>query len=131
MRKELFKRPKIFFLDTGLMHMLIFREIPDFFSGNALETAIFTEFTKIFPETPIHFWRTRDKKEIDFILDTRDGLYALEVKMNSAQLRARPLQAFQEQYQGEVYGICFEQGKHSSGVETMYPWEIYSRFKLL
>ena len=131
MRKELFKRPKIFFLDTGLMHMLIFREIPDFFSGNALETAIFTEFTKIFPEIPIHFWRTRDKKEIDFILDTRDGLYALEVKMNSAQLRARPLQAFQEQYQGEVYGICFEQGKHSSGVETMYPWEIYSRFKLL
>jgi len=32
----------------------------------------------------VHFWRTKDKKEIDFILELPDRLVALEVKRNAA-----------------------------------------------
>jgi predicted AAA+ superfamily ATPase len=128
-RKELFKRPKIFFLDTGLMHILSLRTVPEDFTGHALETAIFTEFIKNFPENPIYYWRTRNGNEIDFILEMAQEIQAFEVKRNSAQLKSSELKSFQQRYQARVSCICLEKTRILPQVNMLYPWELYTHLQ--
>ena len=125
LRKELFKRPKIFLLDTGLMHILHLNTVPDAVLGPAFETAFFSELVKNSFSHIVHFWRTKDKKEIDFILELPDRLVALEVKRNAAQLKPRVLHYFREKYPADAYGICLEIPQVSQKSMCLYPWEIY------
>ncbi len=125
LRKELFKRPKVFFIDTGLMNILSYNTIPETIMGNAFETSIFSEFIKKFPTFHVHYWRTKDKKEIDFVLDTGRALKAIEVKLNSAQLNPRPLLTFQKKYRAEINAVCLEIPREFHQVRCVYPWEIY------
>ena len=45
-RSELFKLPKIYFYDTGLMQMLWLKGLQKEIIGNVFETAIFAELAK-------------------------------------------------------------------------------------
>lgn len=81
-RKELTKMPKLFFYDNGLRNTSL-RDYrppdirPD--KGALAENLCFTELVKRAEE--IYFWRTWDKKEVDFVLREEDGsLLSIEVK---------------------------------------------------
>ena len=97
---ELRKTPKCFFLDNGLRNYLISNfNNPEFRTdrGELLENYVFTQLKKkanIF--TKINFWRTKAKREIDFIIRNEDKLYAIEVKWHMDSLRN--LKKFQELY---------------------------------
>ncbi len=125
LRKELFKRPKMFFLDSGLMHILYLNAIPETVLGPSFETAFFSELVKNTFQTQLHFWRTKDNKEIDFVLEFPDSLIALETKLNAAQLKARVLTYFQQQYHAQVYGVCLDIPKPPVKVPCIYPWQLY------
>lgn len=62
-RNELFKVPKIFFYDTGLMQMLWLKSLQREIIGSVFETAIFCELAKKYPKDSFFYWRTADKKE--------------------------------------------------------------------
>ncbi len=126
LRKELFKRQKIFFLDTGLMHILQFNSIPETILGPTFETAVFEEFIKNFEKYPLYYWRTKDKKEIDFILEYDNHLHAIEVKLNASQLKTRSLKYFQKEYQASTYGICLEK-PIDRDVPCLFPWQLYEK----
>lgn len=81
MRKELTKMPKVYFNDLGLRNFLL----SDFSRpiskrndhGAYIENIAFREFkNKEKGDACIKFWRTQDKKEIDFII----GKNAFEIK---------------------------------------------------
>lgn len=83
------KTPKVYFLDTGLCSYLTGWDTPKTLeagamSGAILETYVLTEILKSYwhnaKEAPIYFYRDKDKKEIDFILETNGKLYPIEVK---------------------------------------------------
>ena len=61
------------------MHLLWLKEFPKVILGNAFETFVFLELMKLNRE--IHFWRTTNKQEIDFIVKNKE-LYAIESKYN-------------------------------------------------
>ncbi|MEF2175719.1 MAG: ATP-binding protein, partial [Candidatus Absconditabacteria bacterium] len=46
LRNELFKTPKIFFIDTGIMNLLWMKSLPKEILGNIFETCIFSEYLK-------------------------------------------------------------------------------------
>lgn len=94
-RSELTKNPKVFMLDTGLMHLLWLKEFPRVIFGNSFETFVFLELLK--SGQTIHFWRTANKQEVDFIV-TGKKLYALETKYTFKEQYTTGLKSFAAKY---------------------------------
>jgi uncharacterized protein len=79
-RKELTKMPKIYFKDTGMRNSALnrffdFKNRED--QGQLLENYFYNRLTNIYDKDNIRFWRTTDKKEIDFIVTTsfKEGFF--------------------------------------------------------
>ncbi len=123
LRSELSKNPKIFFMDTGMMHLLWLKEFPKIIFGNSFETFVFLELMK--SHKKIHFWRTTNKQEIDFIIENK-GLYAIEVKINFQQGDRRTLRFFSERYKckSAIVGLQGEKTESSGEEKRKYIWEL-------
>jgi predicted AAA+ superfamily ATPase len=92
-KKEVIKNSKIYFSDSGVLsHMLKIREIKTLqnstYKGAIVETFVFSELKKhILNHQEIidfNYYRTLDKKEIDFIIQVQDKHLAIEVKSSSS-----------------------------------------------
>lgn len=95
MSNRIVKTPTLHFLDTGLCAYL--GRWPDAESlengplnGRFYETYVVTEILKSFynegydpeiiGEKQIYFYRDRDKKEVDLVIETSEGIYPIEIK---------------------------------------------------
>jgi len=81
-KKELSKMPKIYFIDSGLRNFALssfqnFEDRED--KGKLLENYIFSCFAKKEKED-IYFWRTKDKSEVDFIIQNNENIIPIEIK---------------------------------------------------
>ncbi|HDP55345.1 MAG TPA: DUF4143 domain-containing protein [Bacteroidetes bacterium] len=74
--------------------------------GALLENYVFTRLTEIYDSESIRFWRTTDKKEVDFIIssDLKTGL-AFEVKIGSNVKKSSGFYTFKELYSGFVTNL--------------------------
>ena len=61
-RSELFKLPKIYFYDTGLMQMLWLKGLQKEIIGNVYETGIFAELVKKYTKDVIFIGGQRTKR---------------------------------------------------------------------
>lgn len=81
---ELKKVPKVFFLDNGLRNALVNNFSPlDLRNdgGALLENHVFCQLYKNLSETQtLHFWRTTNKQEVDFVVEQGEILRPLEVR---------------------------------------------------
>jgi predicted AAA+ superfamily ATPase len=93
-RSELSKTPKVFFYDTGLMQMLWLKRLQKELLGSVFETSVFTEIVKRHGPDKVHYWRTPDKKEIDFVLSLPDAYLPVEAKLQFNRVLPVGLQAF-------------------------------------
>jgi len=82
----------LYFLDTGLCSYLTEWETPETLeagamSGPIFETYVFSEMLKSYwhrgLEPTIWYYRDKDQKEIDFLLERNQMLYPVEVKKNA------------------------------------------------
>lgn len=87
--KRLIKAPKMYFLDTGLCSYLTEWSSTQTLeagamSGAIFETYVFTEILKSWwhkGKTPlIYYYRDKDGKEIDFLIEQNQVIYPIEVK---------------------------------------------------
>ncbi|MFH1838279.1 MAG: ATP-binding protein [Candidatus Kuenenbacteria bacterium] len=122
-RSELFKTSKIFFYDSGLMQMLWLKELQKEIIGNVFETAIFAELTKKYKKDNIFFWRTKDKKEIDFILKNKNKILPIEVKLNFEQFNPKNINYFNEKYKINNYRLVSLIGRQKNKF-YIHPWMI-------
>ncbi len=84
-KKELVKAPKIYFIDNGLRNFAISRFenlLNRIDKGAVFENTVATELIKtVQAPSSIHYWRSLQKAEVDFIIRSGDGrLASLEVK---------------------------------------------------
>lgn len=98
-RKEITKMPKVYFYDTGLRNFFLnnYEKISRRTDkGQYLENVFFREFlAKMESADKIKFWRTQDKKEIDFIVENE----AYEIKFSRAdKINERKYEKFREKY---------------------------------
>ncbi len=78
-KKEIVKNPKIFFFDNGLRNSVIgnfSKERSDM--GELYENFVFTELVKEGFEP--RFWRSKDKAEVDFVIERDGEVVPIEVK---------------------------------------------------
>lgn len=123
LRTELSKTPRIFFYDTGLMQMLWLKELPKEVLGRVFETSVFAELVKKYGAQNIAYWRTTDKKEIDFILKIRKSQLPVEVKLNFAQFKPSSVNCFREKYNVRNYNLIALHGKIKDK-QHIYPWQV-------
>ncbi|MBI4825359.1 MAG: ATP-binding protein [Nitrospirae bacterium] len=122
-RSELFKLPKIFFYDTGIMQMLWLKGLQKELIGSVFETGIFAELVKKYDKDSVYYWRTKDGKEIDFILRIKKSLLPVEVKLNFEQFRPTAVNYFNEKYSLKKYKVAGLDGKRKNEFQV-YPWEL-------
>lgn len=91
--KRAVKTPKIYFLDTGLVSYLTKWKDKDVLeagnmAGNFFENFVIVEIIKSYYNSgelrpPIYFYRDKDKKEIDLIIEQNGKLYPVEIKKSA------------------------------------------------
>ncbi|OGR86175.1 MAG: hypothetical protein A2021_06045 [Elusimicrobia bacterium GWF2_52_66] len=123
LRSELFKVPKIFFYDTGLMQLLWMKSLLKEVMGNVFETSVFGELVKKHGKDSVFYWRNKDKKEIDFILKRRGLLLPLEVKLNFERFEPGAIKYFNGKYGLKDYRIVGLSGE-PRGRFSVYPWQV-------
>ncbi|MCO5945251.1 ATP-binding protein [Mucilaginibacter flavidus] len=104
LRKELTKMPKVYFSDNGLRNVLVnnFNKLSDREDkGQLLENYVHNRLRKLYDADNLHYWRTADGNEVDFIVEQgiKQGL-AYEVKYNDAQFKPNKYQKFTDGYPG-------------------------------
>jgi len=92
LKNRIIKTPKIYFIDTGLACYLTKWNTSETlengaFSGAIFETYIVSEILKSYWHNGLspamYFYRDKDKREIDIILEENGKLYPLEIKQKS------------------------------------------------
>lgn len=101
--KRAIKTPKMYFLDTGLAAYLTKWNTPDVLKSGAMagaffETFVVSEIIKSYYnrgilELPIYFYRDKDMREIDLIIEDGGILYPLEMKKHADPTK-RDISAF-------------------------------------
>jgi len=101
-RKEITKMPKVYFNDSGMINIILNR-FYDFNiredKGALFENYIYRRLSRVYDSSNIKFWRTADKKEIDFVITTsfNQGL-AYEAKVNCRDIKNSVLDKFTNNY---------------------------------
>lgn len=91
---RIIKRPKIYFMDTGLACYLTGYVSSETlqrsnYSGQVFETYIISEIVKSYtnnqrdPKKHLYFYRDNNGKEIDLLVIYEDNIYPVEIKKNS------------------------------------------------
>jgi len=116
LRGELTKMPKIFFVDAGLKNCIegIYET-----TGGSFENSFFAYINNAYKAEKINFYRTQDKKEIDFVLDGTP--YELKQTFSGGKLTA--LDFFQTHYK-QKGSVVTLQKKESERYNVCFPWEI-------
>lgn len=122
-RSELFKTPKIYFYDNGLMQMLWLKELQKEIIGSVFENGVFIELVKKYGKDSLFYWRTKDKKEIDFILKVKNEILPIEVKLNFAKFNPAAINYFNKKYKLNKYLVVGLDNKSRSNF-CVYPWEM-------
>ena len=92
--KKIIKRPKIYFMDTGLACYLAgyFNATTlekSAYSGNIFETYVISEIIKSFtnngkdPKGKLFYYRDKDKREIDLLIQYDNIIYPIEIKKSA------------------------------------------------
>jgi predicted AAA+ superfamily ATPase len=103
-RKEITKSPLYYFADLGLRNFACghFGKMLDVEAGFVFQTMVHGLLWGGFPmaDTSIHYWRTKDKAEVDFVVRRGDRVVPLEVKYRALRKPEiqRSFRSFIERY---------------------------------
>lgn len=130
-RSELFKMPKVFFYDTGIASLLWLKTFSKEIIGNMFEVSVFSEIIKGKNREEVFFWRTQDKKEVDFIIRKGRSLTPVEAKLSSQRLNLTALNYFKESYKTKR-NLCISLDINrpvGQGITCHYPWQLFDALK--
>jgi hypothetical protein len=95
--KELSKKPKIYFIDTGLRNNIL-KSYSTEIEGKIFENYVLTELLK--HGLQVKYWRTKNRAEVDFIVEEDSKLIPVEVKTR-AEKAGRGVKSFIKAYKPE------------------------------
>jgi len=120
---EISKNPKVFFYDSGLASLLWFNNFQKTLLGSVFETNVFGELVKHYGRFSIHFWRTKHKQEIDFVVETEKQLLPIEVKVSFNQFSSSAIRSFLKKYHRTEWRVVALDGERKDK-HYIFPWQI-------
>ena len=119
--KSFVKSPKVYLTDSGICsHVLNINSIQELensrYKGEIYETFVFAELLKHINYSSsimeFFYYRTQDKKEIDFIIKKGERILAIEVKSSHSVKREdfKHIIDFQQKSSKDILGIVFYSG---------------------
>jgi len=105
--KELSKKPKIYFIDTGLRNNITNMH-PTEVEGKTFENYVLTELLK--HDLQVKYWRTKSKAEVDFVIEKENTLTPIEVKLK-ADKAGRGIKSFIKTYKPPKAFVIHYNGK--------------------
>jgi len=105
-QSELVKQPKVYAFDTGFVSFARgWDPLRQDDLGVLWEHLVLEHLQAHFPDTPVHYWRDKQGREVDFVLaHRRDAVDAVECKWNSDAFDGKALAVFRTYYpQGRNY----------------------------
>lgn len=119
--KEIAKQPKVYFIDSGLRNAIT-RSFEAAIGGNLFENYVLSELIKlgVFPK----YWHTKTGAEVDFIIEKENGVFPVEVKLDSDEGMGKGLRSFIETYKPKKAFIIFYKGEEKemaiNGCKVMF-----------
>jgi predicted AAA+ superfamily ATPase len=110
-KQELVSQPKIYGFDTGFVaYAKGWTDLRPDDCGHLLENLVLESLQAIAGIRNIHFWRTKQQHEIDFILSVgREQVHTIECKWKGDQFEFKSLKKFREEYpHGKNYVVCVD-----------------------
>lgn len=140
-RQEIVKAGKIYFLDSGIRHLVLdnfmpFDEKTD--KGLVHENGVFIELHFRLRNTlaGLHFWRTKQGAEVDFVIEEGLNLIPIETKATIKQETIPTgLRSFIEKFKPHRAFVAnlsignSTRGLHNTVISFIYPFEIMNTFK--
>ncbi len=133
--KRLVKRPKLYFLDTGILGYLLGLSQPDqvlrgMAAGPMIESAVLGALYRLFVHRGaiprLYFWRTAGGHEVDFILEDGQQLIPIEAKLTATPKpeHAQAIEHFQKLFStraahGFIVCLCRERFPLTSSVDAV------------
>jgi len=112
-QRELIAHPKFYFFDSGVYKFIRpkgFQEPIEEIIGPAIEGLVAQNLQAwcdySWGNHKLYYWRTKDKHEVDFIIQGDSGIYAFEVK-NSKTIRPNDLQSLKLFHEDYPSAKCF------------------------
>jgi len=100
--KELVKMPKVYFNDLGFRNALLnyYEPVENRIDKGALvENYAFIRLRDLYGTDNLHFWRTADGKEIDFVVnESYTKGKAIEIKFNGSEFNEKAYKVFRDSY---------------------------------
>ncbi len=136
LRAEISKMPKVYLCDTGLMQMLWLKRLQREVVGPVFETSIYVELLKRYGSQQVGYWRTADRREIDFVVRQPASTLLIEAKLTFPRGLPATMRPDSEAA-GEaadyrlvgLYGRPAEEQIPIPGAERsgmIYPWQLYA-----
>ena len=101
---------KVYLLDTGLLGALsgldpsawtIGNQLFSEFKGSLTENFVAQQLAAAYQSSALHYWRSGNTAEVDFIISEHQKIFPLEVKSGSS-LQAKSLKVYRERFSPEV-----------------------------
>jgi len=142
-RQEVVKNPKVYFFDTGLRNIALDLLEEDMSKrrdkGALIENAVLKELMALDTQKllRVRFWRSKQKAEVDFVLEKAGKILPLEVKSNiSGNKLGSSLMGFIKRYQPDkalVVNMDFEGRRDFEKTKVIfgYPYQLPARIEEL
>jgi predicted AAA+ superfamily ATPase len=133
--KRLVKRPKVYFLDTGMLAFFLGVTQADQLlagasAGPLFETAVLGQLHRLFVHrgepSPLYFWRTAAGHEVDFVIEDGPRLIPIEAKLTATPTsrEAAGIETFQKLFgkraaKGYVVCLCRERFPLTRSVDAL------------
>ncbi len=130
LKKELTKSPTIYFNDLGMLNFSRGNLAGTVRDGLLFQNFIYLVLKKRFTTglSRIHFWRTKDKAEVDFVVHAGTGIVPVEVKFKSLKkaVVSRSFRSFITRYRpetGVIVNLDREETLQINGTRVHFvPW---------
>jgi len=132
-RSEIIKMPKVYFLDAGFrnyIHQSLNSSLLELEKGKRFENFVYTELQRKFES--IHFWRSKDKAEVDFVIPVNGKkLIPIEVKASESSVPtiSRSLHSFLKAYpcpDAYIVNLSLEMTvtEENCSIHYILPWQL-------
>jgi hypothetical protein len=119
LKKRQVKAPKIYFRDTGLMHLLLGIRTANDLSGNpkcgaSWEGYVIEEIIRAIEPEEVYFWATHAGAELDLLLVKDSGYFGVECKRSDAPSMTSSMRAAVEDLKLEQIAVIYPGTKRYS-----------------